>query len=335
MMNVAVNGRFLSRRITGVERYGREILRQSGDGLRVIPSDRWARGAAGYAWEQLILPGKIHVGEILWSPANLGPLAVRNQVLTLHDLSPLENPVWFKPLFALWYRILIPLLVRRVRHVTVPSTYVQEKVLRYFHINIDCVTVVPGGVDTSRFNPKVSPPCEVPERYVLFVGTVQSRKNLGVLWLAWQEIYQRFPDVWLLIAGGAGGNFRHEALPKNLDRFRWLGYFSDEELPGLYANAEVFVLPSHDEGFGLTLLEAMACGTTVIAANTGAIPDVVGETALLFNSSRVDELALLLDRCLKDTSLRNRMATKGIDRARGFSWENSAMKLWEVFQKCQ
>ncbi len=301
----------------------------------MIPSNGWARGAAGYVWEQLILPGKVHVGEILWSPANLGPLAVKNQVLTLHDLSPLENPVWFTPLFALWYRILIPLLVRRVQHLTVPSAYVQEKVLRHFHLSSECVTVIPGGVDTDRFHPSVSSPCEVPEHYILYVGTVQSRKNLGVLWLAWQEIYQSFPDVWLLIAGGAGGNFKHEVLPVNLERFRWLGYFSEEELPGLYANAEVFVLPSHEEGFGLPLLEAMACGTTGIAANAGAIPDVVGDTALLFNSSQAHELAKLIELCLNDASLRRIMAEKGIKRARQYPWDNSASILWEVFQKCQ
>ncbi len=334
-MNAAVNGRFLSRPVTGVERYGHEILQRSGDRLRIVRSSRWARGLAGHAWEQLILPGQIRAGEILWSPANMGPLAVANQVLTVHDLSPLENPGWFAPDFALWYRLLIPRLARRVRHITVPSAHVRDKLIRYLRLRDDQVTVVPGGVDTDRFNPKATTLCGSPEHYLLFVGSVQARKNLDRLLEAWQAICYHFPDVWLLVAGGTSKVFHHYVFPNNIERFRWLGYVADADLPGLYANAEVFVLPSLDEGFGLPILEAMACGTPVVAARAGAMPEVAADAALFFNPSNSEELADTLEHCLKDAALRRSMTEKGLALAHKFSWDASARKLWEVLQLCQ
>src|SRR6266498_111984 len=116
---VVVNGRFLNRRITGVERYGREILRCVGSSYRVELTGR--QGWSGHMWEQFILPTKLSQHSILWSPANTGPLIVRNQVLTIHDLSPLEHPEWFRASFAAWYRLFLPILARRVRMVFTPS----------------------------------------------------------------------------------------------------------------------------------------------------------------------------------------------------------------------
>jgi glycosyltransferase involved in cell wall biosynthesis len=333
-MNAAVNGRFLCRQITGVERYGHEILRCMEVKPRVIQSNRWVRGAAGYAWEQVILPLNVRHDEILWSPANLGPLVVKNQVLTLHDLSPLENPGWFAPSFALWYRLLIPQLVQRVRQITVPSAYVQAKTVHMFHLRSDQVTVIQGGVDTERFHPGISPPEGLPNQYVLFVGSLQPRKNLGLLLQAWRDINQRFPEVWLLAAGETNDVFRKEHLPADLDRFRWLGYIGEHELPGLYAGAQALVLPSLDEGYGLPILEAMACGTTTIIARAGAMPEVAGDAALFFAPDRVDELADLIAICLCDNDLRCSMTEKGLAHARRFPWGRSARKLWEVMQQC-
>src|SRR3972149_7401250 len=104
-MNAVVNGRFLSHQVTGVQRYGQELLGWMGDRLRMVHPKNAMIGIRGHAWEQFILPRMIRPGEILWSPANTGPLAVVNQVLTIHDLSPLEHPEWFKPAFSLWYRL--------------------------------------------------------------------------------------------------------------------------------------------------------------------------------------------------------------------------------------
>ena len=111
---IVVNGRFLARRITGVERYGREILQLIGDSCRVERPSRNLNGGMGHFWEQIILPSRVNSRSILWSPANTGPLWVSNQVLTIQDLSPLEHPEWYRTDFAAWYR-LVPLLCAHKR----------------------------------------------------------------------------------------------------------------------------------------------------------------------------------------------------------------------------
>ena len=114
----------------------------------------------------------------------------------------------------------------------------------------------------------------VPRKYVLFVGSIQPRKNLTTLLSAWRKIRNEFNDLWLVIAGGMGHVFRADQL-EEVGRVCFLGYVSDDDLPGLYANAELLVLPSHDEGFGLPVLEAMACGTPVIANAVGGLLSLV------------------------------------------------------------
>jgi glycosyltransferase involved in cell wall biosynthesis len=332
-MNILVNGRFLSRQVTGVERYGHEIMRRLPVEPRVARPYRDAQGAKGHAWEQFILPGQIRSGEVLWSPANTGPLAVNNQVLSLLDLSSLEHPEWYALAFARWYYFLLPWLVRRVKQVVVPSEKVRQKVLYRFRLDPERISVVPGGVDMGRFRPDNPPPEQLPTQYVLFVGSIQLRKNLGVLLRAWERVRGHFPDVWLLIAGGKRRNFRHVDWPGRGERVNFLGYVPEPDLPGLYTGAQLLICPSLDEGFGLPVLEAMASGTPVIAACAGALPEVVGEAGLLFDPLQPVELATALECCLGDNSLRRNLAEKGWARSRGYTWQHSADILWEVLQK--
>src|ERR1044071_5857217 len=234
--HVVVNGRFLARRVTGVERYGREILRYIGDDCQ-IESTR-TQGWKGHAWEQFILPNKLNKNSILWSPANTGPLMIRNQVLTIHDLSPLDHPEWFRKSFAIWYRLLLPMLGKRVRKVFTPSEYVKQAVMRRF--GTKNVVVIPNGVDHSFFHPDSNQKeLDLPKCYVLFVGSIEPRKNLGLLLRAWGEIKNSFKEIELLIVGVRGKVFRAVNLSHEVERVRFLGYVEDETLATLYANATV------------------------------------------------------------------------------------------------
>lgn len=317
---IVVNGRFLSQRVSGVQRYARAVLSSFGDSYRVEET-RW-NGARGHAWEQFILPTKMRRESVLWSPANTGPLLVRNQALTLHDLSPLEHPEWFKREFAVWHGCFLPLLIRRVRLIFTSSDFVRRKIERRFGVRN--VIVAPGGVSTFTFHPGAEQTIRgLPGRYVLFVGSLQPRKNLKSLLHAWNKIKDEFADVWLLVAGDAGTVFRNEVYP-DIERVRFLGYVPEDDLPGLYAHAACFVLPSLDEGFGLSALEAMACGTPVIASNGGALPETVGEAGLVFDLSDLEGLPEALTKCLGNHHLRSAMIEKGLERAKELSWEKTA-----------
>ena len=323
---VVVNGRFLARRITGVERYGREILRCLGSDLRV-ESTRKQR-LMGHTWEQFVLPAKLNQCSVLWSPANTGPFMVRNQALTIHDLSPLEHPEWFREGFAAWYRLFLPILIRRVHKVFTPSDYVKHKVMRRF--GIGNVTVTPNGVNRSFFHPHARQVTfNVPKCYVLFVGTLEPRKNLNLLLQAWNEISDDFMDIWLIITGVRGSVFKPVNVSQAVERVRFLGYVEDEVLAGLYANATVFVLPSQDEGFGLPVLEAMASGTPVIVSDGGALPELVGDMGLIFSLSNPIALSNALKECLSNSKLRSELSEKGLERTKQFSWQATAELVWK------
>jgi glycosyltransferase involved in cell wall biosynthesis len=327
---IIVNGRFLSRRVTGIERYGREILSLFGDRCRLEKSQ--ANGIPGHLWEQFILPGKLSSNAMLWSPANTGPLLVRNQALTIHDLSPLEHPGWFRRSFAAWYRLFLPILAKRVRVVFTPSYYVKRKVFARF--NLVNVIVTPNGVDPNVFRPGAHQrEYDLPSKYVLFVGTLEPRKNLNGLLKAWNEIKMNFKEVWLVVAGTYGQVFRPLKWAENLDRVRFLGYVEEKNLPGLYAGASLFVLPSFDEGFGLPALEAMSCGTPVLVSNADALCEGFGDSAMVFDLSQPDNLSEAMRECLDDNSLRMTLREKGLARAEAFSWQKTADLIWKTLNE--
>ncbi|MCC6501155.1 MAG: glycosyltransferase family 4 protein [Anaerolineales bacterium] len=327
--DIVVNGRFLARRVTGVERYAHEITKILKSRCR-IETTRF-NGVAGHAWEQLILPTKLNRDSILWSPANSGPLIVRNQALTIHDLSALEHPEWFAGTYSAWYRLLLPMLARRALAIFVPSNYVKEKVTARF--SMTNVIVTPNGVDTKIFHPAArGNAIEFPKKYILFVGSIQPRKNLAGLMRAWHEVKDEFNDTWLVVAGAAGGVFRSVKFSSD-ERVRFLGYVPDESLSALYANAELFVLPSFDEGFGLPALEAMACGTPVVVSNGGALPEVAGEAGFIFDLSALDNLSQAIQECLTNKNLRAALIEKGSARAKQFSWQASAELIWKTLNE--
>jgi glycosyltransferase involved in cell wall biosynthesis len=331
---IVVNGRFLARRVTGVERYGHEILRCIGNELRIERAHR--QGLAGHLWEQLVLPSRLGSGSILWSPANTGPVWVREQALTIHDLSPLEHPEWFRASFATWYRLFLPVLARRVQKVFTPSEYVKQKVMRRF--GITNVIVTPNGVDRSVFHPGARQArFDLPERYLLFVGTLEPRKNVSLLLQAWNEVRDVLPDVWLVVVGAGGNVFRPAHLLPSIQQVRFLGYVDDQTLAGLYAQATLFVLPSQEEGFGLPALEAMACGTPVVVSDGGALPEVVGDAGLTFKLHEAEratgtdparQLATMIAQCLGDEHLRRALSEMGLSRAGQFSWQATADLVW-------
>ena len=332
MHEIVVNGRFLARRITGVERYGREILQLIGNSCRVERPGRILNGAMGHAWEQIILPRKVNSHSTLWSPANTGPLWISNQVLTIQDISPLEHPEWFQKSFAVWYRLFLPLLAKRVRRILVPSEYVKRKVIARF--GVENILVTSAGVNEEVFHPGVSRHSfDLPAHYILFVGSLEPRKNLAMLLQAWIKIKDEFADMWLVIAGYAGKVFQPVNFPHEMERVRFLGYIPDADLPSLYAGAKLFVFPSSDEGFGLPALEAMACGTPVIISNGGALPEVAGEAGMVFNLSETEGLLKAMRVCLCDERLCLSLREKGLSHASLFSWQKTADLVWKALNE--
>ncbi len=339
---VLVNTRTLNLPLSGVQRYASELLERFGPEVKRVSPQAWSSGVRGHAWEQLILPRKLG-NRLLWSPANTGPLAACRQVVTIHDMAPLDHPEWFTPRFSVWYRYLIPRLARRIQGVIAVSKFTKRRLIEVTGVSEHKVTVVPNGVD-SRFSPHAREGIDqairslgIPtSRYVLSLGTLEPRKNLSRLLEAWSRIADQLPDdVWLVLAGGTGSRhiFTEAGTERSPPRTYLLGHVDDEYLPVLYSGALIFVFPSLYEGFGLPPLEAMACGTPVVTSNAASLPEVVGDAAVLIDPCDVCSLAQGIRRLVKDQGLRERLGDRGLKRAKQFTWDRTARLTWDVLQQ--
>src|SRR3990172_1136417 len=298
----AVNGRFWRKTQTGVERYAREISSRLGEGRLIVPVKRLA-GLAGHIWEQLSLPLLLRHGEALWSPANSGPALVSRQVLTIQHLSPIDHPEGFKPAFARWYRLLWTILAPRTRLIVAPSQFTRQRILAKF---------------------------KIPEDDVLSVGPPQPRKNLQRLPSAWSQVEAGYPHLAMLIVGSAGEVFSRQHLNSGGSNVRFLGYAPDEHLAAFYSRALALVYPSLYEGFGLAVLEAMACGAPVIAADIAPLRELLGEAGYLVNARCVECLAEGIKEVIENVNLRHTLRAKGLRRAREFSWDRAAQSMAQI-----
>ncbi|MBA3707674.1 MAG: glycosyltransferase family 4 protein [Planctomycetes bacterium] len=330
-----MNGRCLRSPLTGVQRYAHEVSKRLCH-LDVMTPGARVVGPIGHLWEQIVLPSRLSRRELLWSPGNTGPLTVHRQVVTIHDISPIDHPEWFSPAFAGWYGWMWPRLMRIVRLVIADSHHTRDRILGLGCISPDRVKVVHLGVD-ARFSPSDegpdAPRFDLPcRRYLLALGSLEPRKNLGRLIAAWDRAVTHLPeDIWLVLAGASNPRiFSDCGLATIPARVCLPGRIPDDQLPGLYRRAMGFLYPSLYEGFGLPPLEAMASGVPVLAANRTSLPEAVGEAAVLVDPTDTEEMAIGIRRLVADESLRARLRTAGLARAARFTWDLTAEKTWSL-----
>lgn len=261
-------------------------------------------------------------------------------VVTIYDLIPLRSPQHFRR----WQRALFSAAVRlaartATRIIAVSNAAagdlrtllgVPEARVAVTHLAADPAFAPqpPDAIDAVRRR------FDLPGEYVLCVGSNRPHKNLPRLVDAWSRLQpQRMP---LAIAGAWDRRYpvdRQQAESRGLaGAVRFLGPIAEEDLPALYSGATLFVLPSEHEGFGLPLLEAMACGVPTACADSGSLPEVAGTAAARFDPADTDGLAALIDRLLRDGAHRGELRRRGLDRARQFSWDRTARQTLEAYR---
>jgi glycosyltransferase involved in cell wall biosynthesis len=341
MEDVAVNTRALHATVTGVQRYTTELLACWNEQVVCIAPSRPLHGLSGHAWEQCVLPARVN-GRLLFSPSNTGPLGVKRQVLTVHDMSVFDWPEGFHPRFAAWYRFLLPRLVKRVLVVITVSQFTKGRILAQVDVMPEKIEVVPCGV-SSRFRPeavsevdKIRASMKLPSsNYILTVGSLEPRKNLARLFRAWASVCERMPeDLWLVVVGAKGSARVFASMQINdlPPRVFLADHVDDSELPCLYAGALALAYVSLYEGFGLPPLEAMASGIPVLAGNRSSLPEVVGDAGILVDPENEEEIAEGIYTLVENSPLRRDLRERGLLRARRFSWDETARKTMEIFK---
>jgi glycosyltransferase involved in cell wall biosynthesis len=264
-------------------------------------------------------------------------------ILTVHDLSFVRVPETASPRLKAYLDNVVPRSVNRADHILADSQATKDDLVELYATPAEKITVLLSGVDqrfqrtepagflTTRTRYKIGH-----QPYIFSIGTVQPRKNYGRLIQALAQLRAEGHDLILVIAGGRG--WLEDPIYETLRAYKmesfvhFIGFAAEEDLPALYSAAECVAFPSLYEGFGLPVLESMACGTPVITSNLSSLPEVAGDAALLVNPLEVDVITDAIRRVIEDSALRQTLVERGYERARQFTWEASARQLRQIYQ---
>ena len=343
--HIYINGRFLLSPQTGVERFAYEICKalitigvnftiicpKKGHFNKAYDIEKFHIIRFGYGlshvWEQLVLP-LYFVNKnnyIVLSFTGLGSILIPNKIMTIHDLSFLENPKWFSKAYFYYYKLMTPLAVRTSKRIITVSNFSKSEIKKFYNfVPSEKISVIYNAISDNFFNQAKT---RDKQTYFLAVSSMDPRKNFTRLIHAFEYIKEQK----LLIAGGKNrvyGNLDNNTNNKNI---KFLGRVSDEELVNLYKSAEAFIYPSLYEGFGIPPLEAMALGCPVLASDIPVLHEVCNDAAIYFNP--------LDERDIQDTiiSFHNKresektiLIEKGYNNLKRFSWIESAKEIKEM-----
>ena len=335
--HVVINGRFRTRPLSGVERFAENVAArlEVPSRIRTPLARRLGHGAAGHLWEQLVLPLGVPRHALLWSPCNFGPVAIKRQVVTVHDLAPRDHPEWFSRGYRRWFQLVIPALAARALALTTVSNFTKRRLVDQFDLEPSRVHVITNGCELGpSHSPGAPPTTERSRRYVLAIGAADPRKNVATIQLAMRMVREHHPDVELEIVGAtqAGVFASPERRSHPLDVLD--GHVADDRLRELYGSAACLVYPSLYEGFGLPPLEAMALGTTVVASRLEPIEEVCGPVAIYVDPSDPADVARGIDAALGETATKRAERRRaGLERAAHYSWWRAAEAFDALFEE--
>jgi len=309
----------------------------------LLLSSRYGKIAAlmRFLWNTFYYPFQARQFDLLISPTTHGSFLLNNQVITIHDLLSLRyNNISRHQRF--YFKYLLPKLVSRAKLIVTVSETTKKDVIHFLNCPEEKVKVIYNGYDHTRYffennnSQAISKEYGV-SNYLLAVGPTYPHKNFDRLINAYNSLDASLKkDHPLVIAGGKKSyrSYLKELVNKlGLQaNVHFLGYVPVDLMPSLYREATALVFPSLYEGFGIPLLEAMACGCPVIASGTSSIPEVCGDAAMYFDPSSEDQIAVSIQKVLGDKSLRSLLIANGLQQSSKFSWEKTARELKSLIE---
>ena len=301
-------------------------------------------------WTQFALPLHLflekHKTDIFFSPAHYAPrFSPIKTVVTIHDLAYFYYPQEFKKNDLWQLKSWTKYSVKKASKIIAVSKNTKEDLAKFYKINPSKITVIYNGYDTGRFHNqlgtgrinKIKKKYKISGDYIIYLGTLQPRKNIEALIRAFSQVAKHFNRLKLVIAGKRGWLYKsifsqtkELALEKKII---FTDFVPDEEVPFLLAGAQLFVLPSLYEGFGITALEAMACGTPVLVSRTSSLPEVVGKAGLYIeNPKNYSEISQKIIQIMENQKQRKELSIRGIKRAKKFSWKKCAKETLQTIK---
>lgn len=320
-------------------------IRGTGEKTRRRPGS-WGRRAGLMAYNVAMRFAGTWRGCRLYHEPNHIPAPWRGPIVTtIHDLSVLRHPNWHPADRVRWYEREFHSAMSRTRRFISVSEFTRREMVQLLGIREDRITVIPLA-PRAIFQPRPAGKVAAwltrnryPAHYILYVGTIEPRKNLANVLSAYAGLPSATRRQWALVVVGMSG-WGDEDLNELARRYRiveqvqWAGYVDDAALAWLYAGAKMLVWPSFYEGFGLPPLECMACGTPVVSSRASSIPEVVGDAGLLVEPQDAGQITLAIQRLLEDHHLSVHLSARGLERARTFSWRACATAHARIYREC-
>ncbi len=302
--------------------------------LRIIPFPKF--------WTQLRVSYEMfrNKPDVLFVPASALPLIHPNSVITIHDIAWIHFPEAFTGFMKTYLNFSTFQAVTNAKKIIAVSEATKNDLIKKYRLNSTKIVVVPHGYESSPkdFN-NLSDEIrnQLPEKYVLFLSTLQPRKNLEKLITAFRLLKEENPDLphKLVVVGKPGWKFEQilRTIDENKDIVVYLKHISDSDRWPVYNKADVFVYPSLYEGFGMPLLEAFECEVPAAVANNSSLPEVGGDAALYFDPNSEEEMKNTMKKLIDDSELRAQLIRKGKERLSLYSWERCAKETLEVLEE--
>ncbi len=325
-------------------------FRETKNFKRVLADFKWY----GFA-EQFKLPKllkQLNLDLIHFPHFNVPIFYTGRFVVTIHDLihqhrqlerATMLNPFTFK-IKQIGYRKVFKAAASKSQRIFVPSKSVQQLLISEWGVDKEKIVVTPEGVDDSilevvekigkKNSERVLNRLKIKKPFIFYVGNAHPHKNVEGLIKIFRQLKGKYKNLSLVLSGY--DHFFWQRLKKEnpYEGIIYTGFITDEDLVALYKGAEAFVLPSFEEGFGIPILEAMACSCPTVTSNAGSLPEVGGEAALYFDPAQPEDMADKISRVLDDKKLRQKLIEKGLKRYKQFSWRELAVKTLEAYSQC-
>lgn len=363
MYNEAGIGRYIRNLIRKLQVIDKKneyfILHLKSDYDRLVYHNNFRKVLADFRWygavEQFKLPKLLRIlsPDLVHFPHFNVPIFYEGKfVVTIHDLihqhfsmerATTHGSLVYK-LKRLGYKKVFEKAIKKSEKILVPSSFVREQLVKDWKVDVGKVVVTHEAVDDKILSivnkmkiedtRKVLKKFNIKSPFIFYVGNAHPHKNVEGLIAAFKKLKVKYADLSLVLSGS--DHYFWEKVKKNnpVPGIFYTGYLTDEELVVLYKSAQIFVMPSFEEGFGIPILEAMASGCPVVVSKAGALPEVGGDAAVYFDPNDREDVIDKINKVLASEELRQDLIKKGHVRAKLFSWEKLARKTLEVYQEC-